>query len=138
MVRMQVWLVAAAALVALTLGLGFFSGSGNADETVRDGVFIHVTAGPEAPWRVSMACKMADIMMTDRDVLMYFDIKGVHSVLDNDEVAALIEKGVPVLVCPSCLAKAGLKPEQVQDGVKIAEKDAFFSFTQGRILTLDY
>lgn len=33
---------------------------------------------------------------------------------------------------------AGKKAEDVMPSVRIAEKDAFFNFTKGRILTLDY
>jgi len=41
-------------------------------------------------------------------------------------------------VCPGCLEAAGHKPEDVMEGVRIAQKDQFFDFTEGRILTLDY
>ena len=98
-----------------------------------------------------MALKMATLMSADRDVLVYFDLKGVNVVLKDAkdvsfptfdsskaQITALINKGVPLYVCPGCLKAAGKKAEDVMPGVKIAEKDAFFSFTKGRILTLDY
>jgi hypothetical protein len=48
-------------------------------ETVsRDGAFIHITAGVDNPHRVAMALQMASIMAEDRDVLVYFDIKGIQ------------------------------------------------------------
>ena len=50
----------------------------------------------------------------------------------------LIEKGVHLYIYPGCLKAANKTETDVMDGVKIAEKDAFFNFTQGRILTLDY
>jgi hypothetical protein len=36
------------------------------------------------------------------------------------------------------LKAAGRTPADLMPGVKVADKDAFFSFTRGRILTLDY
>ena len=117
----------------------------------RDGVFIHVSSGPEDPHRVLMALSMADLMAEDRDVLMYFDIKGIEVLLkDADDLAyshfasskaalaKLLEKGVTVFACPGCLKAAGKSAADLAPGVKIAEKEKFFNFTAGRILSLDY
>ena len=118
---------------------------------VKDGVLIHVSNGANDPHRVLMALKMAEIMAEDKDVLIYFDIKGVEVVLKDavdlqfshfpssqTQLKTLIEKGVQLSVCPGCLKAAGKIPADVMAGVKIAEKQAFFNFTNGRILTLDY
>lgn len=123
-------------------------------ETLKpaDGVFIHLSHGPEDPHRVLMALRMAEIMSEDKDVLVYFDIKAVHVVLKNsenismegdfpnshDQLALLIEKGVELQVCPGCLKAADKTPENVINGVKMADKESFFSFTDGRILSIDY
>lgn len=117
----------------------------------RDGVFIHIKEGPENPHAVLMALQMASLMAADRDVLVYFDLKGVGAALkDSPDISypsfessraqftALMAKGVPIYVCPGCLKAAGKQPQDVMPGLKIAEKDAFFNFTKGRILTLDY
>ena len=117
----------------------------------RDGVFIHISHGVEDPHRVLMALSMAGMMATSRDVLVYFDIKGIEVVLENApdltyshfpaskaQLAKLIEMGVGVYACPGCLKAAGKTPKDLMPGVKAAEKDAFFAFTEGRILTLDY
>jgi predicted peroxiredoxin len=56
----------------------------------------------------------------------------------KSQLKALIDKGVPLYACPACLKAAGKRSEDLMSGVKIAEKDAFFNFTKGRILTLDY
>jgi len=45
---------------------------------------------------------------------------------------------VPVRACPSCLKAAGKTPGDLLPGIKTADRDEFFSFTKGRILTLDY
>ena len=80
-----------------------------ADDIVRDGVFVHISHGSDDPHRLLMALNMAKIMADDHDVLVYIDIKGVDAVLKDS-------------------------PDEIQ----IADKNAFFDFTKGRILTLDY
>lgn len=121
-------------------------------EKVKDGIFIHVSHGPEDPHRVLMALKMAEIMSEDKDVMVYFDIKAVNVVLkdspnitmegdfpeSHEQLAFLIEKGVELHVCPGCLKAAGKSPEDVMEGVKIAEKDKFFNFSKGNIISIDY
>lgn len=117
----------------------------------RDGVFIHVTHGAEDPHAVLMALQMATLMSADRDVLVYFDLKGINVVLasapdlsfatfapSHAALKALRYRGVPLYACPGCLRAAGKTPEDLMPGVKVAQKEAFFDFTRGRILTLDY
>lgn len=119
--------------------------------SARDGVFIHLSKGPEDPHAVAMALKMANLMAADRDVLVYCDLKGINTVLKNAtpivfptfdpsdvQIKALLDKSVPVFACPGCLKALGKSPGDLMPGVRVAEKDAFFSFTKGRILTLDY
>lgn len=120
-------------------------------EPPQDGVFLHISNGPDNPHRVLMALKMAELMAADKDVLVYFDIKGIEVVLadaqdisytefpsSKAQLAALIELGVPLYACPGCLKAAGKTPEDLAEGIQVANKDAFFDFTDGRILTLDY
>ena len=121
------------------------------DKTPRDGVFLHVSHGVDKPHRVLMALNMAAIMAESRDVLVYFDIKGVEVVLKDApnftfshfpgskaQLQKLIEMGIGLYACPGCLKAAAKTPEDLLPGVKVADKDAFFAFTEGRILTLDY
>lgn len=140
----------------LWLGLataGVLLGGGSAVDAAepRDGVFIHITHGKDDPHRVLMALSMASLMADDRDVLVYFDVKGVEVVLQGAEdlryaqflssrkqLAALPQKGVILMACPGCLKAAGKTKDDLAAGVQLAEKDRFFSFTKGRILTLDY
>jgi predicted peroxiredoxin len=122
-----------------------------AAEPPRDGVFIHISHGPEDPHRVLMALQMAQMMAQDREVLVYLDIHGIEVVLADAEdlsfghfpssrtqIAALLAAGVPVFACPGCLKAAGRTAEDLAPGVQVADKEAFFDFTDGRILTLDY
>jgi predicted peroxiredoxin len=117
----------------------------------KDGVFIHISHGVNDAHRVLMGLRMASVMSADKDVLVYFDIKGVEVVLKDtqeivrepfestrSQIPELLESGVSMYVCPSCLAAAGATTDQVIEGVQIANKEAFFDFTDGRILTLDY
>jgi predicted peroxiredoxin len=120
-------------------------------EPSRDGVFIHISHGPEDPHRLLMALRMAELMATDRDVLVYLDIHGVEAVLkdapdvelspfpsSHTQFSRLLEMGVPIYACPGCLKAANKGPEDLAAGILVAEKDAFFDFTKGRLLTLDY
>jgi predicted peroxiredoxin len=117
----------------------------------RDGVFLHVSSGPDSPHRVLMALQMAVLMAEDRDVLVYFDIEGIQVVLAEApdiehatfpsahvQIEALLDQEVPVYACPGCLEAAGKTPADLRPGIQVASKDAFFDFTEGRILTLDY
>jgi predicted peroxiredoxin len=123
----------------------------NVSETT-DGMFIHLSHGAEDPQRVLMALNMADLMSENKDVLLYFDIKAVHVVLKDAEniilktdmpgsrdlLARLISKGVNLQVCPGCLAFAGKSINDVMDGIILADKEKFFNFTDGKIISVDY
>jgi predicted peroxiredoxin len=98
-----------------------------------------------------MALKQAVMMAEDKDVLVYFDIKGIEVVLNDandisyptfptskESLKILLDKGITVFACPACLKAAGKSESDLMPGVKLAEKEAFFNFTKGRILTLDY
>lgn len=148
--RRTLVLLACLAAVPLTVGCGS-TGAHSSLAPVRDGVFIHLTKGPEDPHAVAMALKMANLMAADRDVLVYCDLKGINTVLKDapditftsfdssrKQIGDLLEKRVPVHACPGCLKALGRTPGDLMPGVRVAEKDAFFSFTKGRILTLDY
>ena len=124
----------------------------NTSLAARDGVFIHIThSGETDPHRVLMGLRMAELMVGDRDVLVYFDIKGVEIPLKNADdtqmspfpsskaqLATLIGKGAKVYVCPGCMEAAGKTAADLMPGIEMADKEAFFRFTRGRILTLDY
>ena len=56
----------------------------------------------------------------------------------QEQLNELLTKGVPLYACPGCLRAAGRTPADLRPGVQVADKDAFFSFTPGRILSIDY
>lgn len=116
------------------------------------GVFIHLTRGPEDQHRALMALQMANMMSEEeRPVLVYCDIEAVKLLTENAEdfqldpfpslhvlLDTLIEKEVTVMACPGCLKAAGIDPEELREGIQVADKEGFFNFTDGRVLTLDY
>jgi predicted peroxiredoxin len=125
--------------------------TGQAAEEPRDGVVVHVSHGKDDAHRLLMALSMASMMSEKHDVLVYFDIKGVEAVLKDApdvsyaqftplkaQLAELQRKGVALMACPGCLKAAGKTRQDLAPGVQVAEKSRFFSFTKGRILTLDY
>ena len=118
---------------------------------VKDGLFLHISSGYENPHKVLMALKMANMMSMEQPVLLYFDINGVELLLKTSKemkykdfptltelLDQLVEKRVTIMACPTCLKIAGFQPEDLRNGVIIAQKDKFFNFTKGRIITLDY
>ncbi|HLN19893.1 MAG TPA: DsrE family protein [Bacteroidales bacterium] len=122
-----------------------------ATQVIKDGVFIHITQSYDDPHRVLMPLKMATLMAEDKDVIVYLDIHAVEFLVKEAKdiqyadfesahtyIKMLQEKNVGVYACPACLKIAGFGPDDLIDGVQTAEKDKFFNFTQGRILTLDY
>ena len=139
-------------VMCLIAGFAAIAGAPAASaDDVRDGVFIHISHGPEDPHRVLMALNMAQIMSDDHDVLVYFDITGVNVVLADSpdltfaqfpssktQIAALLDKGVTLMACPGCLRAAGKSAADLAPGIQVADRNRFFSFTDGRILTLDY
>ena len=117
----------------------------------RDGVFLHISSGYDNPHKALMALKMAVMMSMDEDVLVYIDIKGVEMLVKTSKdmkfsdfptlfelLDQLAAKKVTVMACPTCLKVAGFEPEDLRPGIIIAQKDKFFNFTKGRIITLDY
>ena len=117
----------------------------------KDGVFIHITESYSDPHRVLMPLKMAVMMADVKDVLVYMDIHAVELLVTGAKdlnfadfesfqtyIKQLAEKNVNVYACPTCLKIAGINPEELMDGVQLAQKEKFFDFTKGRIITLDY
>jgi predicted peroxiredoxin len=122
-----------------------------ASDLLRDGVFIHISEGYNDPHKALMPLKMATLMAMDKDVIVYMDIHAVELLVKGAKdlqfaefesvqtyLKKLVEMGIGVYACPTCLKIAGFKPEDLMEGIQVARKDRFFDFTKGRILTLDY
>jgi predicted peroxiredoxin len=120
-------------------------------EIVRDGVFIHVSHGSDNPHRVLMALSLAEKMSEDKDVILYFDITGIEVLLKDapdlsfaqftnskEQIQKLLNNGITIMACPGCLKAAGKTPEDLREGIMVADKEKFFNFTDGRIISIDY
>lgn len=139
------------ALIGFLVVVMFTDRASSNQTAIRDGVFIHISHGSDNVHRALMGLSMARTMSTDKDVLVYIDVTGVELALKDNEplrkgqfapsdelLDDLCKSGVRVMVCPSCLKEAGKTVNDLMEGVELADKDGFFSFTKGRILTLDY
>jgi len=120
-------------------------------EPKTDGAFIHISKGSADTHDVLMAMMLADKFSTSNDLLVFFDKDGIELVTKNapnlemdpfdssDEIfKRLVDLDVTILACPACMQVAGIEKEDLREGVLLAEKEQFFDFTEGRILTLDY
>jgi predicted peroxiredoxin len=120
-------------------------------DTGRDGVFIHITESYNDPHRVLMPLQMATLMANDKDVLVYMDIHAVELLVKGakdlnfadfssaqTDIKELVANNVGIYASPTCLKVAGFEPGDLMDGIQVAQKDKFFNFTKGRIITLDY
>jgi predicted peroxiredoxin len=98
-----------------------------------------------------MPLKMATMMAEDKDVLVYMDIDAVKILVKGaidvtlpefesalTYIKMLSRMGVGIHACPTCLKVAGYSPADLMEGILIANKDKFFDFTKGKIITLDY
>ncbi len=142
------------ALTAAVCLLWTFSITANAraQSDPKDGVFIHITHSPDDAHYLLMGLQMAVTMAEDgRDVLVYCDVEAVKALTETAEPVVLepfrssdelldrlAELKVPVLACPTCMKVAEIDPADLRPGVSVASKDRLFSFTQERILSLDY
>jgi|GEM_PF-637151 len=116
-----------------------------------DGVFVHIRSGPDDAHSVLMGLRMAQLMSEDHDALVYIDVHGINAVVKDAPdmsmepfgssramLADLLDRGVGVYACPGCLKALGKTPADLLPGIQVANKAAFFGFTDGRIITLDY
>ena len=120
-------------------------------EPKTDGAFIHISKGSGDTHAVLMGLMLADKFSTSNDVLVFFDKEGIEMVTkdapdlkmdpfdSSDEIfERLLSRNVTILACPACMQVAGVEKAELRDGVEVAEKEMFFDFTEGRILSLDY
>jgi len=162
--KTRTWFLLGLAL-AVALSLAWIQGRSSADDAAggtageavkaagpSDGLFLHVSHGADDPHRPLMAFRMAAaVAASGRPVLVYCDIEAVRLLVKGaPEVAlapfpdasaslrAMLGKGVRVRACPTCLKVAGFTEADLIDGVRLADRDEFFSFADGRILSIDY
>ena len=116
-----------------------------------DGVFIQISSGLSDPQSVLMGLTMALRMAEDHEVMIFLDVKGPEIVLSKTQslemkkyepskilIQKLIDRGVKIEVCSTCLEVLNRTEFDLIKGVKIANKADFFEFTRGRILSFHY
>lgn len=117
----------------------------------RDGILIHLSSGPDDPARVAMAMALASAYAGENPVLIYADLEAVALFTEQfqdvapegylsfqESLLSLLEKGVLIRVCPTCLNAGGLSTTDIREGVRLADKREFLTFAGGRILSFDY
>lgn len=116
------------------------------------GVLVHITHGSDDAHRALMGLMMATKMAEEKDVALYLDIEAIELVVkgnkpvtfddhfppSNEMIDKLLAEGVTIMACPGCMAVKGITEDMLIEGVIVANKNKFFNFTKGGILTLDY
>jgi len=95
-----------------------------------------------------MPLKMAAMMAEDHDVILYLDIEAVKLVLKDSKdlqfadfppLKELLKNQIDAKITIMASMKiAGKTEADLLTGVILDQKDKFFNFTRGRIVTLDY
>ena len=117
----------------------------------KDGVCIQLSSGSENPQSVLMALTLALKMADDHDVYIFVDLKGPEVFLTKTHalemrhfeaskvlIKKLLDKGVTIGVCQTCLELMNQTEFDLMKGIKLSNKADFFRFTSGRILTLSF
>ncbi|MGQ9918603.1 MAG: DsrE family protein [Bryobacteraceae bacterium] len=138
-------------LLLSAFGLLYMAATGLKASETRDGVFIHVSHGADNPHRLLKALTMASVLSANHPVVVYFDIKAVEAVLKDSKdiqlpkflsskrlLSALTKQGVRMLVCLGSLQIAGKTEADLLPGIEVSGQADLFSFTSGRIISLDY
>ena len=138
-------------LLALTTGCTGIQTREGIIHKNRDGFLVHLSSGERSPQSVLTALEVASSLSETRNVLVYFDRKGIEVVLKDSkdlkygpypsshtQIKKLLNQGIILCVCPESLKSAGKTESDLMPGIRIANQENFFSFTKGRIVTLDY
>ena len=74
-----------------------------------------------------------ELLTKDSEDLTFKEFESAHTYIKQ-----LLANNIGVYACSTRLQVAGFEPDDLLEGVQLAQKDKFFNFTKGRILTLDY
>ena len=132
-------------------GIAKTSASEQSPSSVRDGVLVHISSSADNPQKVLMGLTLALKMADDHDVYIYLDNAAVTLFLNNSKsiefakfeaskilFTKLLDKGAKITVCPICLEVSNHNQYELMKGVSLTQKEDFFNFTKGRIISLDY
>lgn len=114
-------------------------------------VIVHIKSGLEDQHSVMMGLNKAKMAVeSGKNVLVYFDVRGVNVVLKNTQInfkdfmpsqtiiSGLVNSGAEVYVCPHCLMIEGYEMKDVQNGVKELKPESIFEFVKKDTISLDY
>ena len=117
-------------------------------------VLLSVTSDVnDKPQSVDMAMKFAGFSLDEnRKVVMFFSVKGVHiptkGLADDlafqehepirSQLAALIERGADVHVCPVCMKALGIEEADIIEGAQVTTKPKLFANIHGNTAVFTY
>jgi predicted peroxiredoxin len=117
----------------------------------RPGAIVRITHPSADAFTVCAALKTAEELSGKYAVLVYFDLRGVETVLKDSpdfefapypkakgQIKKLKSMGVSLYASRTALAAFYKKPEDLMDGVKISDPAEVISFTDGKIVTLEF
>ena len=117
------------------------------------GYLFHLSTGPEDPRRVLVPLTLAMMISNDgTPVQLFLDQKGVlvahkdakpisHPDFpkNSEELLTILAKrGVGIAVCPLCMKGEKMTKEDLREGAVLFSPDKLSSFTDGRIITMDW
>ncbi len=136
-----------AALLLLSIATGCQNQQGAASSTASTAnekapVFISIVSDMDSnPQAVDMAMKVAGFSLDEqRDVFLFFNVKGVHVPIasladdaafqENDPVksqlSGLIQRGVRVHVCPICMKASSIEADDLIEGARVTTRAELF------------
>lgn len=126
-----------------------------AAESPTDGsiVLLSVTGdGSEDAQPLDMAMKLAGFSLDEgRQVVMFFNVKGVRVPTASfssdvafqdtpvkEQLAALIERGADVHVCPICMKALGVEASDLVEGAQVTTRSKLFATIGNRTAVFTY
>jgi sulfur relay (sulfurtransferase) complex TusBCD TusD component (DsrE family) len=116
-------------LIVCALALGALSPTANA----ADGAPLFINLTTDDPHRANMGITFGGnqmerghpltIFLNDRGVLVGSKAGANRFAAHHKALAALIDKGATVMICPMCMNHYGVNPSDVLPGVKVGNPD---------------
>lgn len=139
------------AIIAMVLSASVFNDLVAQTAQNKNGFLVHLSSG-DSQFKIIKALQIAENMNKNGNaVLLYFDTDATYLTLEETEdfifleqsyktlLDRLITSEVDVRVCKGNLMKGlGKTEKDLISGVKLGEPDMFFTFTEGKVISLDY
>jgi predicted peroxiredoxin len=117
------------------------------------GYLFHLSSGPDEARRVLVPLTLAMMISNDgTPVQLFMDQEAVVVAHKDAEPIShpdfpknseellniLVERGIGIAVCPLCMKGENMTKEDLRDGAVLFSPDKLSSFTDGRIITMDW